>query len=138
MKIYNQKTFAAGLLMIVLGLANLALDLGSGFDGKGTLIIVVLLFWGIGSILRSLSPKFSRQDKLEESDERNRFIDQKAKSQAFRLTQAFTFVLMIVSLICAKLTGYEGFIGIGLGLAFAAMFSMLAEVFAYFYYEKRN
>ena len=37
-----------------------------------------------------------------------------------------------------KLSGYEGFIGIAVGLAFAFAISMFAEIAAYFYYESKN
>ena len=37
-----------------------------------------------------------------------------------------------------KVSGYEGFIAIGVGLAFAFTISMFAEIFTYMYYESKN
>lgn len=37
-----------------------------------------------------------------------------------------------------KVSGYEGFIAMSVGLAFAFVISMLAEIFTFLYYEAKN
>lgn len=139
MKIYNKKVFASGVFMAALGVLNLIADIsGKKVDINGIVLIAVLLFLGVGMIMRSLSQKLSKEDRVEEFDERNRLIELKSKSKAFRLTQAISFVLMLTSLIMGKVSGYDGFTAMGAGLAFEVAISLFAELFTYFYYEARN
>ena len=49
-----------------------------------------------------------------------------------------SFALMLVLLVMGKVSGYEGFIAMGVGLAFAYTISMFAEIFTYMYYESKN
>ena len=46
--------------------------------------------------------------------------------------------LMLALLVMGKVSGYEGFIAMGVGLAFAFTISMFAEIFTYMYYESKN
>lgn len=45
---------------------------------------------------------------------------------------------MLALLVMGKVSGYEGVIAMGVGLAFAFAISMLAEIFTYMYYESKN
>ena len=139
MKIYNKKVFASGVFEIALGLLSLIADImKQDFSIKSSVLIAVLVVLGFGSILRSVSPRMAKEDKLEELDERNRLITLKSKSKSFQLTQIISFVLMLALLVMRKVTGFEGFIAMGVGLAFAFTVSMFAEIFTYLYYESKN
>ena len=109
-----------------------------GADAGDIVLIACLLFFGIGAMLRGTSKRLAREDRLEELDERNRLVELKSKSAAFRLTQAVCFGLMLALLVAGKVSGTQALIAIGVGLAFALSISMLAELGAYFYCEKRN
>ena len=82
MKIYNKKNFRYGLWMTVLGVLMLLTSIWKGFDIKGTVILAICLFPGIGLLLRSLSRDMSREDKIAELDERNKLVEWRAKSRA--------------------------------------------------------
>ncbi len=139
MKIYNKKVFASGVFEIALGLLSLIADImKQDFSIKSSVLIAVLVVLGFGSILRSVSPRMAKEDKLEELDERNRLITLKSKSKSFQLTQIISFILMLALLVMGKVTGFEGFIAMGVGLAFAFTVSMFAEIFTYLYYESKN
>ena len=139
MKIYNKKVFASGVFEIALGLLSLIADImKKDFSIKSSVLIAVLVVLGFGSILRSVSPRMAKEDKLEELDERNRLITLKSKSKSFQLTQIISFILMLALLVMGKVTGFEGFIAMGVGLAFAFTVSMFAEIFTYLYYESKN
>ena len=138
MKIYNKKKFGSGFICIVLGVLNFLACFSTGFDVSGMVITLALLFIGGGSVMRSFSRNMSREDKLDELDERNRMIDLKTKSRAFRLTQAICFGLMLLFLVMGKMSGEILLISAGVGLAFAYAVSMFTEIFTYLYYEKRN
>ncbi len=138
MKIYNKKVFASGVFEIALGLLSLIADImKQDFSIKSSVLIAVLVVLGFGSILRSVSPRMAKEDKLEELDERNRLITLKSKSKSFQLTQIISFILMLALLVMGKVTGFEGFIAMGVGLAFAFTVSMFAEIFTYLYYESK-
>lgn len=139
MKIYNKKVFASGVFEIALGLLSLIADImKQDFSIKSSVLIAVLVVLGFGSILRSVSPRMAKEDKLEELDERNRLITLKSKSKSFQLTQIISFILMLALLVMGKVTGFEGFIAMGVGLAFTFTVSMFAEIFTYLYYESKN
>ena len=58
--------------MVALGLVNLALSLWRrDFTLSTGVLVGALLLLGVSSLLRSLSPQLSQQDKIEEQDERN-------------------------------------------------------------------
>lgn len=141
MKIYNKKSFAEGTFMLALGSLNLILDLiNHAFEINSAILIIVLYFLGGGFIIRSLSHKFSKEDKLDKLDERNQLIELKSKSKAFRLTQIISFLSMLFLQVIGKIADYNGLIAvsIGLALAFSFFISMFAEIFTYTYYESKN
>ncbi|MFR8256782.1 MAG: hypothetical protein ACLVAA_10175 [Ruthenibacterium sp.] len=138
MKAYNKKTFAFGVFSTALGVLNAVTAALRGADAGDIVLIACLLFFGIGAMLRGTSKRLAREDRLEELDERNRLVELKSKSAAFRLTQAVCFGLMLALLVAGKVSGTQALIAIGVGLAFALSISMLAELGAYFYCEKRN
>ncbi len=138
MKAYNKKTFAFGVFSTALGVLNAVTAALRGADAGDIVLIACLLFFGIGAMLRGTSKRLAREDGLEELDERNRLVELKSKSAAFRLTQAVCFGLMLALLVAGKVSGTQALIAIGVGLAFALSISMLAELGAYFYCEKRN
>lgn len=139
MKIYNKKVFASGIFMAALGLLNLITSImRKALDINSIILIAALFVLGFGSIMRSMSQRMAKEDKLEEMDERNRLITLKSKSKSFQLTQMISFILMLVLLVMGKVFDYEGFIAMGVGLAFAFTISMFAEIFTYMYYESKN
>ena len=139
MKIYNKKAFASGVFMVALGLLNLITSMmRQDFDMNSIILIAALFVLGFGSIMRSISQRMAKEDKLEELDERHRLIALKSKSKSFRLTQIISFALMLALLVMGKISGYEGFIAMGVGLAFAFAISMFTEIFTYMYYESKN
>ena len=139
MKIYNKKSFAEGIFMLVLGTLNLIIDLiNHTFEISGAILIIALYFLGGGLIIRSLSLKLTKEDKLDKMDERNQLIELKSKSKSFSLTQTISLLLMLAFLLMGGVSGYDRLIAVGVGLAFAYVISMFSEIFTYMYYESKN
>ncbi len=139
MKIYNKKSFAEGIFILALGTFNLIMDLiNHTLEIKGAILSIVLYLLGSRLIIRSLSLKFTKEDRLEKMDERNQLIALKTKSKAFGLAQKISLVLMLTFLIVGKISENDGFISMGVGLAFSFSISMFAEIFTYMYYEHKN
>ena len=81
--------------MVALGLVNLALSLWRrDFTLSTGVLVGALLLLGVSSLLRSLSPQLSQQDKIEEQDERNILVNLKTRTSAFRWTRLVSFGLM--------------------------------------------
>ena len=139
MKIYNRKKFAVGVFVILLATVNLLMDVvNQTTDINGVILVTALYLFGFGAILRSLSKKLTREDKLEELDERNQLVALKSKSKAFVLAEVISFVLMLGLLVMGKVSGNTELIAMGVGLAFAVAILMLTELFTSMYYEEKN
>lgn len=139
MRIYSWKGFLSGVLLVGLATGNLAADVvHQSMDLRGLVLVIVLYGLGFSAILRSQSRKLTRQDRLEEQDERNQLIAFKSKSMAFTLTQGISLLLMIALLIMGKLSGHSILIAMGVGLAFSFSISMFTELFTYLHYESND
>lgn len=139
MRIYHKKNFWAGLGMAALGILNLALSLWRrDFDLSTGILVGTLLLLGVSSLLRSLSPKLSQEDKIEERDERNILVGRKTYASAFRWTRLVSFGLMALLLVAGAVTGEKLLLAIAVGLAFSLTISFFAEFFAALYHESKN
>ena len=138
MKIYHKKNFAFGVFSLFLAALNLVLGVQRGFDWKDGVLFALLVLLGGGGLLRSLSPEWSKEDKLEELDERNRLVKLKAQSQAYHICQ-FLFLGGAVAL-CAwgKWQGSLPCVGAGLGLTAAGIVALAADFFAWVYYDEHT
>ena len=136
MKIYHKKNFKLGLWSLVLAILLLAVSLWRGnFDWKDGVLCALLAFLGGVNVLRSLSREMSREDKVEERDERNKLVKLKAQSQAYYVSQ-FAF-LCGASALCGlgKWNGSMLCVGAGLGLMAAFLFALTADFFTWMYYD---
>lgn len=136
MKIYNKKNFRYGLGMTILGVLMLLTSLWKGFDVKGTVILALCLFLGIGLMLRSLSRDMSREDRIAELDERNKMVEWRAKSRALGIVEIICFVCILLSIVGMQVM--EEFFG-GMLVAFGLLFTVMlfAELVTLLYYNKK-
>lgn len=139
MKICHKKNFWAGVGMLALGILNLATALWRrDLDASAVVLVVALVLLGGSSLLRGLSPKLAREDRVEERDERNQLVNWKSRSAALRWTRLLTLGLLALLLVAGKLTGEESLLAMGVGVAFAWAVSLFAEIGAFLYYDSRN
>lgn len=136
MKIYNKKNFRYGLGMTILGVLMLLTGIWKGFDVKGTVILALCLFLGIGLLLRSLSRDMSREDKIAELDERNRMVEWRAKSRALGIAELICVACILISIVGMRIV--KDFFG-GMLVAFGLMYTimLLAELLTLLYYDKK-
>ena len=136
MKIYNKKNFRYGLRMTMLGVLMLLTRIWKGFDVKGTVILALCLFVGIGLMLRSLSRDMSREDKIAELDERNRMVEWRAKSRALGIAELICVVCILISIVGMRIV--KDFFG-GMLVAFGLMYTimLLTELLTLLYYDKK-
>ncbi len=138
MKIYNRKSFLSGAVSFLLGLALLLCGMIKTFDLKSVLLMIFLFLIGMVELWRSMSDQMSKEDKIDELDERNRLIRLKSKSKAFNVTQTVCFVLMLVLLILGFISKEPRITYAGVGLMFGFSISMFAEIISCIYYEKHT
>ena len=103
MKIYNKKKFYFSLLWLAMGISVMIFTLVNGdlnFDSVFGAACCCIL--GINGLGRSISQKKSREDKVEELDERNQLIELKSKRKGFQLIQ---YTLLCVGFVFAILGG---------------------------------
>ena len=139
MKICHKKNFWAGAGMLALGLLNLVTALWRrDLDASAVVLVVALVLLGGGSLLRGLSPKLPREDKIEEQVERNVLVRFKTSASAFRWTRLVSFGLLLSLLLAGAATGEELLLAVAVGLAFSLTISFFAEFFSALYHESKN
>lgn len=139
MKIYNKKKFASGVFLLLLGLLRFTpLFAGREWDVKSIFWTAVLLLLGVSELVHSLSSRLTRQDKLEERDERNRLVDWKAKSMTLKITHAIYLVLGWIFAIIGVIREADIVVALGLGLLFTFPIGMFTELITSIYYESKN
>lgn len=143
MKIYNRKGFIWGIVWTVLGGLRLLLLVIQPEDTtaqlvKGIIVGVVLLTLGLSGFTRALSKQATREDRIEENEERNKLVRLKSKARV----NDVMFWTMIALIVCGVI-GY--YMTDNIAWAFLA-FAPLLQVIVYFwssiilsiYYERRE
>lgn len=143
MRIYNRKGFIWGIVWTVLGGLRLLLLVIQPEDTtaqlvKGIIVGVVLLTLGLSGFTRALSKQATREDRIEENDERNKLVRLKSKARV----NDVMFWTMIALIVCGVI-GY--YMTDNIAWAFLA-FAPLLQVIVYFwssiilsiYYERRE
>ena len=138
MKIYNKKTFVLGLLTSALLLFHIITGVQKGFEYNQVFLCVLLLFFSIRFIVRSLSLAYAKEDKLKERDERNQMIRLKARSRAMMIAEILMLCSALFFFYLARIpsNGNDPAM-IGFGFLGACFITMLAEFGTILYYEHR-
>lgn len=138
MKIYHKRNFFSGLLMCFLGTLNLIISCVKGFEIKNSITIFFLFCIGISWVARSLSKHDTKEDLLEEKDERNQLVNLKSKAKGFRITQNFSMIVGLFFTIYGVLIKQNIIVAIGVSFLFLWTISLILEVCTFCYYEKRE
>ena len=138
MKIHRKKNFLWGLALLLMGLLLLAAGAWKGFTLRSAVLAALLLFFGGGILLRSLSKDLSREDRIQERDERTLLVALRARGTAFRCAQGACFLGLAAALLGHRALGEET--AALLALAFGGMWTVMAvsELIALWYHERRS
>ncbi len=136
MKIYDKKKFAFGVMYFLLGLGLLILGFLKGFDAEKIILTILMFLIGISEMYLSTNREAVKQEKFEETEERNQLIKLTSKSRAFDLTQRTNFVLVVLFLIIGGQSGDQRFIAMGVAVAISFSVSIFSELFSRIYYER--
>lgn len=138
MRIYNKKSLIIGLLFCLLGLFNLITGWTHDFRIRDMVLIFLLFCIGISRLVRSLSKQCSKEDLLEEKDERNQLVNVKTKAKAFQMMQMFLIITGFIAILYGSVLKDDAFLYIALGLLFLWTLSLVAEFFTFIYYDRRE
>lgn len=143
MKIYNKRGFVLGLIWSVMGgwlfiLSVTSADSASPKQIKNILASLVLLVVGLTDVIRAFFQKATRQDFIEEQDERNRFVYLKTKSKVLDI-----MVYVLTGSMVAGLIGYIITKNIAWGFVFlipALLISLywISFIIVNLYYDKHE
>ena len=143
MKLYNKKGLVFGLLWTILGVSALVLELVRPSGNTAVFIRDIVLFsllilFGVRQVVRAFSRAATREDMLEERDERNRFIKLKTGSTMFKVAEVMLFLWTVASMVGYGFTRDDIWVmgvlvsGLTLGLLF------IIELFVGVHYENKE
>ena len=133
MRIYNKRSFAAGLLSLALALACGAVLLATGFAVKWLMALVILLTAGGFDLWWSLS----RESRLPRGDERDEAVSRKSAWLAYRIVANGCWVVSLGALMVYGLSRAPEALAVTITLDGVAIAAFAALLGAEVYYEKR-
>lgn len=138
MRIYSKKNFTYGLLLTLLGIVSLILNFIKGFRVRSCILLALCIYFGIGIIIRSISREMTKEDILNDLDERNQYINLKSRSKSFGLIKNISFIIMLLLFITAKMSDNQLLFYVGIGFYLNFVISIIVEFCTTFYYENKN
>ena len=133
MKIYNRRSFAAGVISLTLALACGAVLLATGFAVKWLMALVILLAAGGFDLWWSLS----RESRLPRGDERDEAVSRKSAWLAYRIVANGCWVVSLGALMVYGLSRAPEALAVTITLDGVAIAAFAALLGAEVYYEKR-
>ena len=132
-KIYNRRSFAAGILSLALALACGGVLLATGFAAKWLIALVLLLAAGGFDLWWALS----RESRPPKGDERDEAVSRTSAWLAYRLVANGCWAVSLVSLLLYAVTRAPAALAVTVTLDAVAVAAFLALLGANLYYEKR-
>ena len=143
-KIYNKKGFKSGVFLLLISLVSTVLFLKNLSEMntlklvKELILMIVTYFIGATSLIRSLNEKYSKEDEIEENDERNKFNTLKSESKAFRISFNACIIFNILFVVLYIMTRIEGLLYAFIGLGLLSTFMLITIIVLSIYYNQKN
>ncbi len=143
MKIYNKKGFFLGIFWVLLAIGCAVADLRRPDPNmlirvRDWVLTVVVFLLGVTSFWRAFSRSATREDRIEEMDERNRLIEVKSKARMLDFVYGTLFVLVVGSLIGFQVTASEVWLALFIIPGFLLGLFVLVHIFIKLYYNKHE
>ena len=142
MKLCNKKGLVLGLFWTILGVSALVLELvrpsSTAVFIRDIVLFSLLILFGVRQVVRAFSRAATREDMLEERDERNRFIKLKTGSTMFKVAEVLLFLWTVASMVGYGFTRDDIWVmgvlvaGLTLGMLF------IIELFVGVHYENKE
>ena len=143
MKIYNKKGFAWGIFWLVLGVSALAADLWINPDDflpktiKDVIIDFIILIMGLVGFLRAFSAKATREDIIEENDERNKLVKLKSEAKTGNLMLWVYCIVAVIGGVGFTLTANEGWAFFCVTALLLISIWFVIAIVTYIYYDSK-
>ena len=143
MKIYNKKGFFLGIFLVLLAIGCSVADLRRPDPNmlirvRDWVLTVFVFLLGISSFWRAFSRSATREDRIEEMDERIRLVEIKSKARMLDFVYGTLFVLMVGGVIAFQMTGRETWLALLISPGFLLGLFLLIEIFVKLYYDKHE
>ena len=142
MKLCNKKGLVFGLFWTILGVSALVLELvrpsSIAVFIRDIVLFSLLILFGVRQVVRAFSKAATREDMVEERDERSRFIKLKTGSTMFKVAEVMLFLWTVASMVGYGFTRDDIWVmgvlvsGLTLGLLF------IIELFVGVHYENKE
>ena len=133
MRIYNRRSFAAGILSLLLAAGCGIVLLVTGFAAKWLIALVLLLAAGGFDLWWSLS----RESRLPRVDERDEAVSRRSAWLAYRIVANGCWLAGIVALVVYSVGRWPAALAVTITLDTVAIGAFAALLGAEVYYEKR-
>ena len=133
MRIYNRRSFAAGIFSLLLAAACGVVLAATGFQARWLVSLVILLAAGGFDLWWSLS----RESRLPRVDERDEAVSRKSAWLAYRIVANGCWVLSLAALGVYAVTRAPEALAVTVTLDAVAIGAFAALLGAEVYYEKR-
>lgn len=133
MRIYNRRSFAAGILSLLLAAGCGIVLLVTGFAAKWLIALVLLLAAGGFDLWWSLS----RESRLPRGDERDEAVSRRSTWLAYRIVANGCWLAGIVALVVYSVGRWPAALAVTITLDTVAIGAFAALLGAEVYYEKR-
>ena len=133
MKIYNRRSFAAGILSLLLAAACGIVLLVTGFAAKWLIALVLLLAAGGFDLWWSLS----REARPPRADERDEAVSRRSAWLAYRIVANGCWVVSLATLLIYAAVRSPAALAVTVTLDAVALAAFAALLGAEVYYEKR-
>ena len=133
MRIYNRRSFAAGILSLLLAACCGGALVATGFQAKWLAALVVALVAGGVDLWWSLS----RESRLPRVDERDEAVSRKSAWLAYRIVANGCWVASLVPLIVYGVSRAPAALAVAVTLDAVTIAAFAALLWAEVYYEKR-
>ena len=133
MRIYNRRSFAAGILSLLLAAGCGIVLLVTGFAAKWLMALVLLLAAGGFDLWWFLS----RESRLPRADERDEAVSRRSAWLAYRIVANGCWLAGIVALVVYSVGRWPAALAVTITLDTVAIGAFAALLGAEVYYEKR-
>lgn len=138
MTIYNKKGFVRGIITLMICIFGVIAILMKGFSLKLAILLMISFLFSITELSRSLSRTASLEDKIADTDERDKYILLKTSHKSIQILQVIYFVMLILLMVLYAITKNSiclgAFILSGINVTICFIVTLITNI----YYEKHE
>ena len=138
MKNYNRRGLITGIAEIIIAVFCIVSFFITDFDIKLAILGGIIALIGISSITNSFSKEVTRQEKIENLDERTQLVKMKSEATAFTVISGFLFLATVIIMIAYGITKNAALVYMIICTGASLSVCWIGELVAYFYFDRKN